>query len=199
LSSFSKKKAEHILKKGVIKFCHSKETNCMVEDLEKLDDSVMNSYCIKIRQKFTKSHENFISLLPFARGKGKNWSVSNYYKLIDLIEKEYDDIRIVVLGTMESFGEIKSRKVVDLCGKTNIEELASILLKSKIAIGADTGPMHLASVLQIPSVFIFGVSNINETAPYIGQFSLVLNKDNPKNINNIKPESVFAEIKKWIK
>jgi ADP-heptose:LPS heptosyltransferase len=195
LSSVSKRKAEHILKKEVHKFCNSKKNNSMLEDL---DDQMIGFCCNKIQQKVLKSFENFISLLPFARGKGKDWSISNYHKLIDLIVKEYG-MRIVVLGAVESFGKIQSSKIVDLCGKTTIEELASILSKSKIAIGADTGPMHLASVLQIPSVFIFGASNVNETAPCIGQFSLILNKDNPKNINDIKPETVFAEIKKWVK
>ncbi|MDR3274779.1 MAG: glycosyltransferase family 9 protein [Endomicrobium sp.] len=140
----------------------------------------------------------FISLFPFARGKGKDWSVFNYNKLINLIKREYFDIQIVVLGVIKDFGKIRSDKIVDLCGKTKIENLAGILLKSKIAIGADTGPMHLSSVLQIPSIFIFGNSNINETAPCIGKFSLLLNNTNPKNINDIKPETVFAEIKKWI-
>jgi ADP-heptose:LPS heptosyltransferase len=196
LSSISKRKAEHILRKEVLKFCSFKKTNSMPEDL---NDPMMGFCRNKIQQKVIKSFKNFISLLPFARGKGKDWSISNYHKLIDLIGKEYHDMRIVVLGTIESFGKMQSREVVDLCGKTDIEELASILLKSKIVIGADTGSMHLASVLQIPSVFIFGASNVNETAPYIGQFSLILNKDNHKDINDIAPEIVFAEIKKWIK
>jgi ADP-heptose:LPS heptosyltransferase len=196
LSSVSKRKAEHIFKKEVHKFCNSLKNNSM---LENLDDSMMGFSCNKIQRKVDKSFENFVSLLPFARGKGKDWSISNYHKLIDLIGKEYRGMRIVVLGEVESYGKLQSREIVDLCGKTDIEELASILSKSKIAIGADTGPMHLASVLQIPSVFIFGNSNVNETAPCVGQFSLILNKDNPKNINDIKPEIVFAEIKKWVK
>jgi ADP-heptose:LPS heptosyltransferase len=142
---------------------------------------------------------DFISFLPFARGKGKNWDVSNYYKLIDLMQKNFINTKILILGSTADFRKIQSDKVIDLCGKTGIEELARILLKSKVAIGADTGPMHLSAVLKTPSVFIFGVSDIDETSPYIGNFSLLVNKNNSKNINDIKPESVFNEIKKWIK
>jgi ADP-heptose:LPS heptosyltransferase len=58
--------------------------------------------------------------------------------------------------------------------------------------------MHLSSVLQIPSVFIFGASDPNETSPYIGHFSLLINRNNPKNIYDIKVENVFAEVKKWV-
>ncbi|MDR1926428.1 MAG: glycosyltransferase family 9 protein [Endomicrobium sp.] len=143
---------------------------------------------------------DFIAFLPFARGKGKDWGISNYCKLIDLVETKYINMQIVVLGLSGDFGKIQSDKILDLCGKTTIEELAGILLKSRVVIGADTGPMHLASVLQTPSIFIFGeASDINETSPYIGRFSVLKNEDNYNSISNIKPENVFAELEKWIK
>jgi ADP-heptose:LPS heptosyltransferase len=141
----------------------------------------------------------FIALVPFARGKGKTWSVENYYRLIDLIKDKFTNIQIVVLGLKTDFGKIESKKIIDLCGRTSIKDIASILSRCKIAVGADTGPMHLAAILNTPSIFIFGHSDINETAPCIGRFSLLVNKDNKDAINNIKPETVFLEIKKWIK
>jgi ADP-heptose:LPS heptosyltransferase len=143
---------------------------------------------------------DFIAFLPFARGKGKDWGISNYCKLIDLVKTKYTNMQIVVLGLSSDFGKIQSDKILDLCGKTTIEELAGILLKSRVVIGADTGPMHLASVLQTPSIFIFGAaSDINETSPYIGRFSLLKNEDNYDIISDIKPENVFVELEKWIK
>ncbi|MDR1244676.1 MAG: glycosyltransferase family 9 protein [Endomicrobium sp.] len=142
--------------------------------------------------------KDFIALVPFARGKGKNWSIDNYHKLIGLIKNKFADMQIVVLGAKLDFGEIQSSEVIDLCGKTSIEELACILSKSKAVVGADTGPMHLSALLNVPSIFIFGHSDINETAPCLGRFSLLINKENKDNINAIKPETVFLEIEKWI-
>ncbi|MDR1122879.1 MAG: glycosyltransferase family 9 protein [Endomicrobium sp.] len=143
--------------------------------------------------------KNFIAFVPFARGRGKNWSIDNYHKLIGLIKKKFIDMQIVVLGAKFDFGEIQSSEVIDLCGKTSIEELSGILLKSKVVVGADTGPMHLSAILNVPSIFIFGHSDINETAPYLGKFSLLINKEDKDNINAVKPETVFLEIEKWIK
>ncbi|MDR1662806.1 MAG: glycosyltransferase family 9 protein [Endomicrobium sp.] len=142
---------------------------------------------------------DFIAFVPFARGKGKNWSIDNYHKLIVLIKNNFAYMQIVVLGTKLNFGEIQSSDVIDLCGKTSIEELADILLKSKVVVGGDTGPMHLSTVLNVPSIFIFGQSYINETAPCLGRFSLLINKENKDDMNAIKPETVFLEIEKWIK
>lgn len=141
----------------------------------------------------------YITLLPFARGKGKDWSIENYGRLIELLQKEYPQYKIVIAGSSDGRGKIKSGKSSDLCGKTNLKQLAALLAESSLCIGADTGPMHLSSVLNTPSVFIFGVSDINETAPCIGRFSLLINKENPKEINKIAPETVLKEAAKWIK
>jgi ADP-heptose:LPS heptosyltransferase len=143
--------------------------------------------------------KDFIAFVPFARGKGKIWSIDNYHKLIGLIKNKFADMQIVVLGAKSDFGKIQSSKVIDLCGKTSIEELAGIISKSKAVVGADTGPVHLSAVLNVPSIFIFGHSDINETAPYLGRFSLIINKEDKDNINAVKPETVFLEIEKWIK
>ncbi|AKL97922.1 glycosyltransferase family 9 protein [Endomicrobium proavitum] len=143
--------------------------------------------------------KDFISFLPFARGKGKDWSLENYYELTDMFAEKYPDTKIAVLGSLGDFGKFQHNKITDLCGATDISSLAAVLSKSFLAVGADTGPMHLASVLQTPSVFIFGASDINETAPYIGKFSLLINKENPADIDKVTPTEVFAEIEKWKK
>ncbi|MDR1417999.1 MAG: glycosyltransferase family 9 protein [Endomicrobium sp.] len=142
---------------------------------------------------------NFIVFLPFARGKGKDWGVSNYQKLVFLLKEKYPDLNIVVLGSKNDYGKMQSNDIIDLCGKTNIEELASILIKARVAVGADTGPMHLASVLNVPSIFIFGMSDMKETSPYIGKFSLLVNEQNPEDIKSVSSDTVFKETLKWIK
>ena len=149
--------------------------------------------------KDNKILKNFIVFLPFARGKGKDWGTSNYQKLVSLLKVKYSDLNIIVLGSKDDYGKIKSSNIIDLCGKTNIDELASILVKARVAVGADTGPMHLASVLNVPSVFIFGISDMKETSPYIGRFSLLINEKSQKNIKSISSDIVFDEILKWIK
>lgn len=142
---------------------------------------------------------HFIALMPFARGKGKDWSIENYLKLADLLKERYAGFEIAVLGAQKDYGKFNSGKIKDICGKTGLKELAAVLSKASLAIGADTGPMHLACALNVPSVFIFGDSDIGETAPYTGRFSLIINKENRKDINKISPEEVFSEAEKWIK
>ncbi len=45
---------------------------------------------------------------------------------------------------------------IDLTGKTTLPELASVIAGASLAVGNDTGPMHLAAALAVPSVVLFG-------------------------------------------
>ena len=126
--------------------------------------------------------------------------------------KSFDkDIKIIILGSQADYGKIKNDNIIDLCGKTNIKELAGILSVCEIAVGADTGAMHLANAIGIKNIFIFGGSDIKETAPY-GNNSKVISAnlscspcrgkckfDKEKCLEQIKPNTVFESVKEWIK
>ncbi len=54
----------------------------------------------------------------------------------------------------------------DLTGKTSLAELAAVVSRAAFAVGNDTGPMHLAAALGVPSVVLFsGASDPALTAP----------------------------------
>jgi ADP-heptose:LPS heptosyltransferase len=55
---------------------------------------------------------------------------------------------------------------VDLTGRTTLLELAGVIAQASLAVGNDTGPMHLAAALGVPSVVLFGgASDPALTAP----------------------------------
>jgi lipopolysaccharide heptosyltransferase II len=55
--------------------------------------------------------------------------------------------------------------VVDLTGKTDLRGVVRLLKASSCFVGNDSGLMHLAGVLGLPTVGIFGSSNPDWTAP----------------------------------
>ena len=157
------------------------------------------------------NNDKIIAFVPFSRGKAKTWNSNNYVELSKMIKNIDNDIKIVVLGAKKDFGKIESNDIIDLCGKTDIKELAGILSICKFAIGADTGSMHLASAIGLNTVFIFGSSDIKETSPYMKN-SIVLSANlecspcrgkckfnKEKCLNLITPNEVFKSIKQWIK
>ncbi len=70
---------------------------------------------------------------------------------------------------------------LDLTGQTDLPKLAALAARAVLAVGNDTGPMHLAAALGCPCVVLFGpASDPALTAPRGpgGSWPVVLRVDN---------------------
>ena len=56
---------------------------------------------------------------------------------------------------------------INLAGELSLKELAALSGKSKMFIGVDTAPMHIAAAMQIPVVALFGPSGDVEWGPWM--------------------------------
>jgi ADP-heptose:LPS heptosyltransferase len=66
---------------------------------------------------------------------------------------------VVVVGTK---GEAELARIIggtDLTGQTNFFELASVFRGAAMAIGNDTGPMHMAAALGTPCISLFSAAS----------------------------------------
>ncbi len=107
-----------------------------------------------------------ISLAASVHWHTKNWPVKNMVKFIKLFLKEFSDYHIVFVGDKLSRARsteiktlCKTKKVIDLCGKTKIRELVEVLKNAEAFIAPDTATLHLAQSLGINTVGLFGPTN----------------------------------------
>jgi lauroyl/myristoyl acyltransferase/ADP-heptose:LPS heptosyltransferase len=103
----------------------------------------------------------------------KRWPVRNWCELIYILLEKYCDYEILLIGT-DADGQItKSIKsiffdcsaVTNLAGKTSLVECLEILAVCTVAIGNDTGGIHLANATGCPVVVIYGPTNPQKTGP----------------------------------
>lgn len=66
-------------------------------------------------------------------------------------------------------------RVVDLCGKTSIKQLAAISAAADLFVGVDTAPMHIAAAVGTPVVALFGPTGEVQWHPW-GEGHIVLTK-----------------------
>lgn len=59
-------------------------------------------------------------------------------------------------------------RVVNLAGKTSLRELLALILQCSAFLTNDSGPMHIASALEVPLVALFGSTSDVKTGPYGG-------------------------------
>lgn len=103
--------------------------------------------------------KQYISLVPGAAWKQKQWSPEKYSILIDSIYKN-TSFEVIMIGSRSDIicDEIikLNDKVIPLNGKTTIEESLTILKISSHAIGSDTGMLHAAEALGVTITMIMG-------------------------------------------
>ena len=55
---------------------------------------------------------------------------------------------------------------VNLIGKTSIRGMAAIIKHSQFIISPDSGPAHIATVMDKPVIGLYAMSNLNRSGPY---------------------------------
>ncbi|MCC7201576.1 MAG: lipopolysaccharide heptosyltransferase II [Nitrospirae bacterium] len=66
--------------------------------------------------------------------------------------------------------------LINMAGKTTIRELMSLIKQCHIFITNDSGPMHIASALDVPVVAIFGSTDPEKTGP-MGSRHVIIRKE----------------------
>ncbi|HUQ49757.1 MAG TPA: glycosyltransferase family 9 protein [Terriglobales bacterium] len=117
----------------------------------------------------------FALLSPGAGWKAKEWPPERYGDLAKrLSEQGITSIlnggpnEIDLLRTIESASDGAAQPVA-----CTIPQLISLTRRAHLFIGGDTGPMHLANLLGVPVVAIFGPTDPERNGPYFGP-SIVL-------------------------
>jgi heptosyltransferase-1 len=118
---------------------------------------------------------DFAILNPGAGWGAKQWPVERYGLVASELAK--DGVRSLInygpgeeelAAAVESTSGGAARKI-----SCSISELIALTRRTRLFVGGDTGPMHLAAALNIPVVAIFGPTNPARNGPF-GTASIVL-------------------------
>lgn len=125
-------------------------------------------------------HEKkWIAINPGASWTSKLWGAQRYAMLCDLlIEAAIPHVVVWGPGEEQIVEEIfeKAGHKQLVAPPTTIKQLASLLERSSLYVGGDTGPMHMAVAMGTPVVGIFGPSDPERNGPY-GEGHKVLQAD----------------------
>jgi len=119
----------------------------------------------------TRPEAPVIAIAPAAAyGPAKEWPSGHYAALIDLIGERHGAECVLVGGPDEyarcaSIAERARTPSIVAAGQTSIGELIGLLSLCAGFAGNDSGAMHLAAAIGIPSVGIFGSTNPARTGP----------------------------------
>ncbi|WP_419171933.1 glycosyltransferase family 9 protein [Halobacteriovorax sp.] len=122
---------------------------------------------------------DYVVIHPKASSLQRTWSTKRYIEVTNLIKEKYD-IPIVLTGIpsdKDICHEIENESnahIINLCGKTSLNELKNVFLSAKLVIAPDSGPAHMAAALNTPVVGLYTAVPPEYTGPY-GQIHNCIN------------------------
>ena len=115
--------------------------------------------------------ERFAVFFVGARWESKRWFASETAKAAAEVRQRYG-LEIVLLGGREDGAfarEVEScsdLRVTNCVGRTSLREAIGILSRARVAVGPDTGLMHLCAAVGTPVVSLWGATSPVRTGPH---------------------------------
>jgi heptosyltransferase-2 len=116
-------------------------------------------------------------------GAAKKWFPERFAAVADKIAAAFDSPIILLGGKSDANTAEEVRKsahtgLINLAGKTDLKEAVYLISRCRLFISNDSGLMHIAGALNIPTIAIFGSTNPATTSP-TGNQSIVMRRGVP--------------------
>lgn len=137
---------------------------------------------LKLYQYPRKYEKPTLGINPGATyGSAKRWYPEEFAKVAIHYAKEYD---IILFGgsnevniALEIEAHIRAHgieNVINLAGKTSLQELIEAIGGLTLFVTNDSGPMHVAAAYQIPTVALFGPTKEHETSQWQNPYGYII-------------------------
>ena len=107
-----------------------------------------------------------------ASNLSRMWFEDKWIELGQKLLVKYPNINIILTGSpnekeLTSIVEkgINDKRILNLAGKFNLGEAAALIGKLDLLITPDTGPLHIAAALNVPTITLYAVMNHIITNP----------------------------------
>jgi ADP-heptose:LPS heptosyltransferase len=118
-------------------------------------------------------YDPYFVIAPGASDPSRRWASDNYASICTRIFSKSTELNCLIIGTnaeLELCKEIENRlsgnRIINLCGKTSVIGLISIIAKSKFLIGNDSAAGHIAAAYGTKSIIITGGGHFGRFFPY---------------------------------
>jgi heptosyltransferase-1 len=117
-----------------------------------------------------KPETPLVVLNPGAGRANKRWGVDAHRRVGDALARRLGGRLVVAWGPGE--GDLARAVAEGLAGSplvpppTSIPEMVALLRRASLVVGGDTGPVHIAAVLGVPTIGLYGPTDPRRTGPH---------------------------------
>lgn len=99
------------------------------------------------------------------KAPSNDWGQQRWKEALAELARQAASQRLICIGSSEDFA--RSAELLahwpgggeNLCGRLDLRQTAAVLVQSRLLLGHDSGPMHLAAALGVPAVAVFSRRN----------------------------------------
>jgi heptosyltransferase-1 len=147
--------------------------DCKSYQIPKPDEYLLKQAVASLLQAGINADDDICGIVVGARWPSKCFPEEIFATAIRAILSINQKIKIVLIGSCDDIAIAKSlletiadARVISLVGKTGIGELVEIIRKCKMIVSNDSGPVHIAALLNVPVLAFFGPTDPRKTGPY---------------------------------
>ena len=143
--------------------------------------SISNTISYQVASLLEQLHDMpFVTIFPGASILERRWGAESFRRAAEKLS--ILGIKIVVIGGKgdRQQGDVIAggKLALNLAGMTSLSETAAVIQKSALLLSGDSGLLHVAVSLGVPTVSLFGPGRAKKWAPQ-GERHTVINKELP--------------------
>lgn len=163
---------------------------------------------------FDRIERPVVSFVVATSNPQKNWSPDGYAAVIDYVDQHLN-LQAMIVGGPSAIERAAAEKIKHQCQTRPIVALEKPIRKTMLQLGGstlvvapDTGPLHIAVALGVPTIGLYGFSDPRRCGPYrkyqdllIDKYSapgrkegLISRQTRPNRMPLITPDDVIAKI-----
>lgn len=152
----------------------SKKIHFYLSDEEKL-------FANDFIKKNSLSNQRVVGIIPSGGWDSKRCPPDKWLEIIKSLLEKFTCKILLLWGpddkTEVDYIKTKMNDDILLAPKTNLRELAAIIEKCDLIIANDSGPMHIAAAMQVPTLGLFGPTDPEKHGPFSEFSDYVIKKD----------------------
>lgn len=137
-----------------------------------------------LREQGIAPDDRLVGILPLAAWSLKNWPIAKWNRLAQVLKQKYA-VKSLAFG--KSSDDKFSRDVmanmsgdiISAIDKTSLKQAMALLTRCNIFIGPDSSLLHLASLLRVESIGLFGPTPVEYMFPYFHRHNVIGPKEKP--------------------
>lgn len=156
-----------------------------------------------------------VGFVVASSAREKDWDLEKYARVIDFVDRELG-LQPLLIGGPSQLEKNSAAEICRLCRHQPVVALEKPIRTTMLQLGGcrlvvspDTGPLHMAVALKVPTIGLYGYSDPRRCGPYRRFHDLLIDRYNdpgeesrpvsrqtkPGRMAQISPEDVMAKIR----